>query len=210
MGGILENILKRKDVPDDVKKQINEGIAERNRTEKALRMSEKRYRELSIIDDLTQLYNARYFFSQLKLEINRINRYGQCLTLILLDIDNFKAFNDAHGHVEGDHVLSQLGQVVKRCLRQTDSAYRYGGEEFTILLPITTSADGIITAERIQKEFKKEHFSPVSGQNVQMTVSIGIAQYQPPEDMKVFVRRADQFMYNAKKGGKDRVCFEEV
>ena len=128
-----------------------------------------------------------------------MNRYGQPLTLLLLDLDDFKAFNDAYGHVEGDQVLLRLGQVVKRCLRQTDSAYRYGGEEFTILLPMTTSADGAVTAERIRTEFKKETFSPVPGQDVHVTVSIGLAQYKPQEDMKAFVHRVDQLMYQGKE-----------
>jgi diguanylate cyclase (GGDEF)-like protein len=119
-----------------------------------------------------------------------------------------KAFNDAYGHVEGDQVLTRLGQVVKRCLRQTDSAYRYGGEEFTILLPMTTSKDAAVTAERIRTEFKKENFFPVPGKDVHLTMSIGLGQYQPQEEMKVFVHRVDQFMYQGKKNGKDRVCSE--
>jgi diguanylate cyclase (GGDEF)-like protein len=174
----------------------------------ALRDSEKRYRDLSIVDDLTQLYNSRHFYFQLKIELDRSNRYEQPLTLLLLDLDNFKAFNDAYGHVEGDQVLLRLGQVVKRCLRETDFAFRYGGEEFTILLPMTTSADGAVTAERIRAELKKETFSPAPGQDVHVTVSIGLAQYKPQEDMKVFVHRVDQIMYQGKKNGKDRVCCE--
>jgi two-component system, cell cycle response regulator len=181
---------------------------ERKRIEEALRESENRYRELSIVDDLTQLYNSRYFYHHLKLEMERSKRYEQPLTLLLLDLDNFKTFNDAYGHVEGDQVLWRLGQVVKRCLRQTDSAYRYGGEEFTILLPMTTSADGAVTAERIRTEFKKETFSPVPGREVHVTVSIGLGQYNPQEEMKVFVHRVDQLMYRGKKNGKDRVCCE--
>jgi diguanylate cyclase (GGDEF)-like protein/PAS domain S-box-containing protein len=181
-------------------------ITDRKEVEALLRESENRYRELSIIDDLTQLYNSRYFYHQIKLEIDRSKRYGQPLTLLLLDLDNFKAFNDAYGHVEGDQVLLRLGQVVKRCLRQTDSAYRYGGEEFTILLPMTTSEDGAVTAERIRTEFKKENFAPVPGEQVHVTVSIGLAQYKTQEDMKAFVHRVDQLMYQGKKNGKDRVC----
>jgi diguanylate cyclase (GGDEF)-like protein len=180
-------------------------ITERKRMEEELRESEQKYRELSIIDDLTQLYNSRHFYVQLKSETERSNRYGQLLTLLLLDLDNFKAFNDAYGHVEGDQVLFRLGQVVKRCLRQTDTAYRYGGEEFTIILPMTTGSDGAVTAERIRTEFKKEHFSPAPGQDVHVTVSIGLAQYKPQEDIKVFVHRVDQLMYQGKKNGKDRV-----
>jgi diguanylate cyclase (GGDEF)-like protein len=178
------------------------------KTEQELKESEQRYRELSIVDDLTQLYNSRHFYFQLKIELDRSNRYKQPLTLLLLDLDNFKTFNDAYGHVEGDQVLRRLGQVVKRCLRETDFAYRYGGEEFTILLPMTTSADGAVTAERIRTEFKKEAFSPAPGQDVHVTVSIGLAQYKPQEDMKAFVHRVDQLMYQGKKNGKDRVCSE--
>jgi diguanylate cyclase (GGDEF)-like protein/PAS domain S-box-containing protein len=183
-------------------------FAEIQNTEKELKESEKRYRELSIIDDLTQLYNSRHFHFHLKNELERSNRYGQPLTLLLLDLDNFKHFNDTYGHVEGDQVLWRLGQVVKRCLRETDFAYRYGGEEFTVLLPMTTSMEGFVTAERIRTEFKKETFSPAPGQDVHVTVSIGLAQYKPPEEMKAFVHRVDQLMYQGKKDGKDRVCYE--
>jgi len=183
-------------------------ITERKRAEEALRESENRYRELSIVDDLTQLYNSRHFYNQLQMEINRADRYRQPLTLLLFDLDDFKLFNDTYGHIEGNHVLSRLGQVVKRCLRQTDSAYRYGGEEFSILLPMTTVKDGVVTAERIRTEFKKENFSPPSGKRVHITMSVGLGQYQPKEDIKDFVQRVDQLMYKAKKNGKDRICHE--
>jgi diguanylate cyclase (GGDEF)-like protein/PAS domain S-box-containing protein len=183
-------------------------ITERKEMEALLKESENRYRELSIVDGLTQLYNSRHFYHQLKMEIDRADRYGQPLTLLLLDLDDFKRFNDAYGHTEGDQVLLRLGQVIKRCLRQTDSAYRYGGEEFVILLPMTASADGAVTAERIRTEFKRQSFSPAPGQDVHVTVSIGLAQYKPQEDMKAFVNRVDQLMYQGKKNGKDRVCCE--
>ena len=98
--------------------------------------------------------------------------------------------------------------MVKRCLRETDFAYRYGGEEFTIILPMTTSAAGAITAERIRTEFQKETFFPVLGQEVHNTMSIGLAQYRPQEEMKAFVHRVDQLMYQGKMNGKDRVCSE--
>ena len=184
-------------------------ITERKKAEDELRESEQKYRALSTIDDLTQLYNSRHFYAQLEREMERSNRYEQPLTLLLLDLDRFKNFNDTYGHVEGDYVLSRLGQVVKRCLRETDSAYRYGGEEFTIILPTTTSKDGIVTAKRIQSELKQEAFSPVPGQELYVTVSIGLAQYKPREEMKAFVQRADQLMYQAKKNGRNRICPDE-
>jgi len=187
---------------------VSEDITERKKSEEALRKSEERYHELSIVDDLTTLYNSRHFYVQLKIELERSNRYEQPLTLLVLDLDDFKAFNDAYGHIEGDQALRRLGHVIKRCLRETDHAYRYGGEEFTIILPMTTSAAGAVTAERIRTEFKKEIFSPALGQQARLTISIGLAQYKPKEDGKAFVRRVDKLMYQGKKNGKDRVCSE--
>jgi two-component system cell cycle response regulator len=199
-----ENVLLRQRI-----QELEHSESDRMRAEEALRDSEKRYRELSIVDDLTQLYNSRHFYNQLKMEINRADRYGQPFTLMFLDLDDFKRFNDAYGHTEGDQVLFRLGQVVKRCLRKTDSAYRYGGgEEFVALLPMATGKDGAVTAERIRTEFKNEIFSPAPGQDVHVTVSIGLAHYKPQEDMKAFVHRVDQLMYQGKKNGKDRVCCE--
>lgn len=183
-------------------------ITERKEALKALQKSEKKYRKLSIIDDLTQLHNSRHFHAQLKIETERANRYEQPLTLLLMDIDKFKEFNDTYGHVEGDNVLSQFGKLLKRFLRETDSAYRYGGEEFTIILPMTIDKEGIIMAERIQAELREKSFSPVSGQKVYLTVSMGLAQYKPNEEIKTFVHRVDQFMYQAKKKGRDRIYCE--
>jgi diguanylate cyclase (GGDEF)-like protein/PAS domain S-box-containing protein len=184
-------------------------ITERKIAEAALKESEQKYRELSIIDDLTQLYNSRHFYAQLEREIERSNRYGHPLTLLLLDLDKFKDFNDTYGHVQGDYVLSRLGHAIQRSLREIDSAYRYGGEEFTIILPMTVSKEGIVTAKRIQKELKKENFSLVLGQEVYMTVSIGLAQYKHKEEIKAFVRRVDQFMYKVKKTGRGTICSDD-
>jgi diguanylate cyclase (GGDEF)-like protein/PAS domain S-box-containing protein len=181
-------------------------ITDRKLVERKLIDSEKRYRELSIVDDLTQLYNSRYFYHQLKQELDRLERREYPLTLLLLDLDDFKAFNDTYGHIEGDQVLLRLGQVIKRCLRKEDSAYRYGGEEFTIILPMTTSEEGVVTAERIREEMKKENFSPMPDKQIYLTVSIGVAQYKKHEDVKAFVNRVDHLMYQGKKKGKNRTC----
>ena len=182
--------------------------ADLKKAQRELKESERKYQELSIVDDLTQLYNSRQFFFQLRMELDRSNRYRQPLSLLLLDLDDFKTFNDSYGHVEGDKVLRRLGQAAKRCLRKTDSAYRYGGEEFTFLLPMTTVAHGAVIAERIRTEFKKETFCPAPGQDIHMTVSIGLAQYKAEEEMMAFVHRTDQLMYRAKENGKDGICCE--
>jgi len=183
-------------------------ISMRKRIEEELRESEKRYRQLCMIDDLTQLYNSRYFYNQLQKEIDRVDRYGHPLILLLLDLDDFKQFNDLYGHIEGDKALLRFGQVLRGCLRQTDSAYRYGGEEFTVIMPVTSIEAGAIAAERIRSKLKEEIFSPVPGKQACLTVSIGLAQYRSREDIKAFVNRVDKLMYEAKKNGKDRIWLE--
>ncbi len=187
---------------------LSRDITERKRMEDALKKSEKRYRELSTVDNLTQLYNLRQFYAQLKVETDRSNRYGHPLTLLFLDLDDFKAFNDTYGHIEGDKVLQRIGRIIKDCLRETDFAYRYGGEEFTITLPMTTEAEGNITAERINAKIRTTPFSPPPDRDVYVTVSTGVAQYRPKECIRSFVNRADQLMYEGKKRGKNRVFYE--
>jgi len=186
-----------------------EDITDRKLAEDALRESEARYRTLSVTDSLTELYNSRHFYDQLRLEIERAERYGHPLSLLLLDIDNFKSFNDTYGHLEGDEVLIRLGQVIRRCLRKTDSAYRFGGEEFTIILPETGGDAASILAERVREELADEDFYPVeSPEIVHETVSIGVAQYLPREGLRPFIKRADFNMYGAKEQGKNRVYYQ--
>jgi diguanylate cyclase (GGDEF)-like protein len=193
------------ELPEEIS-TLKQRIQELEQLVTELRNSEKKYRELSTVDKLTQLYNLRQFYVQLRIETDRSNRYKQPLTLLFIDIDDFKAFNDTYGHIAGDKVLQRIGPIIKGCLRETDFAYRYGGEEFTVILPMTAVANGIIIAERIGSEIRKEAFSPLPGQIVHVTVSIGLAQYKLQEDMKIFVHRVDRLMYAGKKDGKDRIC----
>ena len=185
-----------------------EDVTDRKLAEDALRESEKMYRTLSITDALTGLYNSRHFYDQLKSEIERADRYRHPLSLLLLDIDDFKDFNDTYGHLEGDEVLVRLGEVIRKCLRKTDSAYRFGGEEFTVTLPETTGDAATILAERIREEFENEGFYPLdSGKSVHKTVSIGVTQYISQEELRMFLKRADSNMYHAKGQGKNRVFY---
>jgi diguanylate cyclase (GGDEF)-like protein/PAS domain S-box-containing protein len=185
-------------------------ITERKKALDEIQKSRQRYLELSIHDDLSHLYNSRHFYIELKKEIERANRYDQPLTLLLMDLDKFKDYNDTYGHLEGDNVLSQFGKLIKKCLRENDSAYRYGGEEFTLLLPMTSYEEGIVIAQRIQTELSKENFSPFPNKKVYLTVSIGLSQYQSKEDIKSFVQRVDQLMYKVKKTQRGKICSDNL
>jgi diguanylate cyclase (GGDEF)-like protein len=165
----------------------------------------ERLKELSITDGLTKLFNSRHFYNQLKNEADRSARYNHPLSLLILDIDHFKEYNDTYGHLEGDKVLVRLGQVIKLLLRKMDSAYRYGGEEFTIILPETEIEEAGTVAQRVRKAIKEIVFSSDPSKNVLVTVSIGMTKYRPPEDITAFVQRADKALYNSKSGGRDQV-----
>lgn len=167
----------------------------------------KTLEKLAITDGLTRLYNLRHFYKQLELEIDRCNRYGHSLALLLLDIDHFKKCNDSYGHLEGDKVLVKLGQAINLCLRTMDSAYRYGGEEFTIILPETTGKEANNVAERISASVESERFSTEAGEDFSITISIGVTEYFKEEQLSTFIHRADQAMYKSKAKGRNRISY---
>ena len=174
-----------------------------------LRESERRYRELSITDDLTKLFNSRSLLSRLQNELDRAQRYGHALSLLILDLDNFKLFNDTYGHIAGDKVLARAGEILRRSLRKTDIAFRYGGEEFIAFLPETTVHEALRFAERIRLAFAEQEFRFNNKTQLAVTVSIGLAEYVPGEDSSTFIDRADQCLYTAKKNGKNCI-FSQV
>jgi diguanylate cyclase (GGDEF)-like protein len=179
-------------------------LKERELTNERIRMMEK-LQKLAITDGLTRLYNSRSFYSQLELEVDRFNRYQHPLTLLLLDIDHFKEYNDKYGHLEGDKVLVRFSQIIKSCLRTNDSAYRYGGEEFTVILPETAGEEATTVAQRIRAALEAEPFSPEDGEEVTVTISIGLTEYHPKEELSTFIQRADQAMYRSKRSGRNKV-----
>ena len=186
--------------------RVKRVLKERQLTEERTRMM-KKLQKLATTDGLTKLYNSRSFYSQLELEVDRYNRYGHPLSLLLLDIDHFKDYNDSFGHLEGDKVLVRFSQLIKDCLRTNDSAYRYGGEEFTVILPETGAAKAKNVAQRIRASLEAETFIPKSGQNVTITISIGVTEYYAKEELSTFIQRADKAMYRSKQNGRNRVSF---
>ena len=132
-------------------------------------------------------------------------RYEQPLSLLLIDLDDFKKINDRYGHLKGDKVLKMTGGIIHESLRKTDSAYRYGGEEFTVLLPGTGVEAAKNVAERIRKGFEAQNLFFIINENLNISVSIGAAQFKSGEELEAFVKRADDALYAAKQNGKNQV-----
>ena len=149
---------------------------------------EEEVRRLSITDDLTGLYNHRHFFKTLEAELARLKRQKTSLSLLMFDLDNFKKYNDLYGHLEGDRVLKAVGEIVKYSIRSNvDSGYRYGGDEFTVLL-IGASADRArAIAERIRSSIEQAKSHTIK-------VSIGLSEYRDHFDLEGFVKSADDAM----------------
>jgi diguanylate cyclase (GGDEF)-like protein len=163
--------------------------------------------EMSIIDDLTSIYNYRYFVRKLEEEKRRAIRYDLPLSLIMVDIDWFKKLNDSYGHEVGNQVLSELAVVIKKCIRDVDVFARYGGEEFVIILPQTPQGEASVLAERIRKHIEDHVVNSAASGKLRVTVSVGVTSY--PENGKSaedLVSTADQALYRAKGSGKNLVC----
>jgi diguanylate cyclase (GGDEF)-like protein len=184
-------------------------VAGMQRERRVLAQREQRYRRMSVTDELTGLYNARYFWTRLETEVNHALAMGRPLGLVLLDVDDFKHFNDTHGHLEGDRVLAGLGRLLWNAVRPTDSPCRYGGEEFALVLPGSGPKALEQVAERVRAALSVMPFPLQTGQVVTITASLGTALLQPGDDAKSLVGRADRALYQAKALGKNRVVGEE-
>ncbi len=163
--------------------------------------------ELSITDGLTGVYNQRFFYEKLAEEIKRAERYGHPLSLIMSDIDHFKHYNDAHGHVEGDNALSGVASCVRRNVRDLDIVARYGGEEFSVILPETGKKEAVDVAERIRRCMQVQPFPRKDAQTCgNLTISLGVAAFpDDAADPKGLVEKADAALYRAKSNGRNRV-----
>ena len=158
------------------------------------------------IDDLTGLYNYRFLETSLDNEISRFERFGESFCVLFIDLDNFKPINDIHGHLSGSSVIKQVGLLLTEDLRTVDSVYRYGGDEFVVLLLGVSLSRGYLVAERIRKRIEKTYFTTVDGAKVKVTTSIGVACCPDHgTNSKKILEVADQCMYESKKLGKNRV-----
>lgn len=191
---------KLKESYDNLERKIE------NRTSALNELNEK-YKLLSVTDGLTNIYNHRYFYEKLEEEIKRAVRYKKSLSLIMVDIDYFKHYNDTHGHQAGDNVLRDIALLLKKGVRELDIVARYGGEEFCIILPETGKQVAMNLAERIRVSVPAQPFPFKETQpDGNLTISLGVATF--PDDAKSsdnLVTAADSALYKAKGNGRNRV-----
>jgi two-component system, cell cycle response regulator len=178
--------------------------------ERSLKLSLEEIKNLSVKDPLTELYNRRYLAERLPQEIKRAARYGRDLSLIMLDLDHFKAVNDRHGHGTGDGVLKACAAVLQEAIRQeVDWAARFGGEEFLLILPETDHGGALVVAERLREQFARQPLR-IADVEIPLSASFGVATY--PHDRRAtlgaetLLEAADRALYQAKQGGRNRVC----
>jgi diguanylate cyclase (GGDEF)-like protein len=156
-------------------------------------------------DSLTGIANRRSFDERLQTEIERAERYGEALSLLLIDLDHFKHINDSLGHAGGDQVLCEAAVLLRDRLRQSDLAARIGGEEFALLLPRQDARGAQAVAEQLREGFATHDFATGQGDRLRVTLSAGIAQWHAGQTRDDLLRRADQALYRAKAEGRNRV-----
>src|SRR5713101_5478267 len=167
----------------------------------------KRIHDLTITDDCTSLYNARHMSSILETEIYRSRRYNYEFSLLFVDLDHFKLVNDTHGHLVGSRLLSEIGDALKLGCRLIDFAFRYGGDEFVLLLPQTSKENALNVARRLHKLIRETIWLQAEGLNIRITASMGVASY--PSDSRTkeaLLHLADEAMYLVKNTNRDSVA----
>jgi diguanylate cyclase (GGDEF)-like protein len=159
---------------------------------------------IAITDELTKAYTKRHFRTCMDLQFDSFNKYGNKFALLMLDLDHFKKVNDTHGHPVGDTVLQRLGEIIRLAIRDNDMAFRYGGEEFALILPDTDIKGGLHVAERIRKAVAETIFEPGSI-DLRLTLSIGVSTCPTAESVRDLIVAADKALYAAKHQGRNKV-----
>lgn len=193
----IEHIIRDFDVPEENKMEVI----------KQINYIYTRTKYLSITDELTGLSNRRCFDNTLEKEFLRALRYNNKLTLVMFDIDHFKAVNDTYGHPCGDYILKEVANAALQTFRKTDSVFRFGGEEFVVILTETDIKQSEIPLERFRKTIETLDLT-YQNQQINITVSIGACQLdQSIGNKEEFLQKADNALYDAKNSGRNKVVF---
>lgn len=190
----IQNIIEGFDIPNDNKMEVI----------KKINFMYTQTKQMSFTDPLTRLFNRRHFENNLEREYKRAKRYKSDLSLAIVDIDFFKKINDTYGHSCGDYVLKEVAYRILNNFRQTDFVFRYGGEEFAIILTETAGDNALIPLERLRKSIENSEFR-YQGEDLKITISIGVSSNTEFENPWEMFDDADKALYEAKKDGRNRV-----
>lgn len=177
---------------------------ELNKEKELVETQNELLRNLAVLDGLTGLHNHRYIYERLGEEIKHFLRYRTVFSVLMVDIDHFKSINDTFGHLTGDAILKELGDVLKTCVRGTDLVGRFGGEEFLVVLESTGGVDALGVAEKIRKEVENHVFS----EKIHLTISIGVSSYLEGLSVNDLIDQADKNLYEAKRNGRNQTVYK--
>lgn len=190
----IQNIIESFDIPDENKLDVI----------KKINFMYTQTKQMSITDPLTRLFNRRHFEVEFEREFKRAKRYNNPLSIAVADIDFFKKVNDNYGHSCGDYVLREIGYIIANNFRQTDLLFRYGGEEFVIILTETSGENSLIPLERLRKAVENHNFR-FNNQDLKVTLSIGVSSNMDFETTSELFDDADKALYEAKNNGRNQI-----
>jgi diguanylate cyclase len=207
---VVETLVKSTREMQQTKQALEERLTQSKQEISHLQQNLEAIRVESLTDPLTGLGNRKYFDRAIDAAVQLAIGQGEPLSLLMLDIDHFKAFNDSYGHLTGDQVLRLVGQSLKQTIKGRDTMARYGGEEFAVVLPDTELAKAMAVAEQIRRavmarELKKKSTGEILGR---ITISVGVSMLQPGDDIVTLIERADACLYAAKRSGRNRIVSE--
>ncbi len=203
--GACDYLPKHKISERSLSRSINNAL-EKFRLKKEIRLAMAKMAQMATRDELTGLYNRRYFMEALEREVARARRYGSELVICMVDLDHFKQVNDTYGHPAGDRVLAEIGRMLKEYIREGDLLCRYGGDEFSVILPNTDAQKAQVVSDRFREILEGHQFTHNSSP-FNITVSVGIASHDSTtcQFPLQLLERADQALYQAKAGGRNQV-----
>jgi len=199
-------LYRSKEELREANQRLSIEIGERKKAEEELKRSQEEYRQMSIHDSLTGLYNTRYLYGAMETLMDRCRRDASAFSLIFMDIDNFKHVVDTHGHLNGSRALAEVAQTLMACIAEPAYGVAYGGDEFVVVLPGFDHEQALAKAQEIRSKMLATRYLPAVGEGVHLKASFGVATYpEDASDIKAILAKADKAMFQVKTEGKDAV-----